>query len=655
MKNNYLVLFFVGLLFGIYNTNGQAPPNLQVTTSGSLQSCNPGGAVVLNCTNTSIYNTNSYSVSPISINSPVGTYPPSAAGLYSDDNWSNIYDIKLGTPQPFNFCFWGQTFQKLLLNSNGVISFSINGVVPGGAYGPGDGTGWSLAGNPLIPSVNGGGGPLYRNAIHGVFQDTYPNPAPSVDVNFAVQGTYPNRMFVFNMNNVPNFSCGSVKQTSQIIMYEATNIIDVYVIKRDASCTWNGGKGTLGIQNNDGTQGLAPPGRNTGAWSAGVNGIPSEAWRFSPSASEIIPTYVWKDQTGAVVGNTKNPTVYPTTTTTYNVEVTYNICGVNYTITAPVPVTVTMLDVPTGTTPTDLTECDTDANPGTEVFDLTTTMNNYLGILDPFQYSISLHTSLIGAQTGTDIIPESDWPAYTSPTATLYAVIQDNFTAFSCKKIKTFQVVVDPCEVDDLLACDTDSNGSETFDIAVQDSEVLLPSENASDFVITYHTTLASADGSGPFNPIPPGNTLPTQLSSFVSSGQTIYVRKQKVSDGSFVTTNFDLVVNPIPSISGTTTICVNETSLLSGSGTPATTNAWTSSDNAIAAFDPTLPAGTIKGISAGTVTVTYTDANGCLKTTSVTVNPIPDVVASPSFQDICSGTAPNILLSSAVSGTTFA
>ncbi len=70
---------------------------------------------------------------------------------------------------------------------------------------------------------------------------------------------------------------------------------------------------------------------------------------------------------------------------------------------------------------------------------------------------------------------------------------------------------------------------------------------------------------------------------------------------------------------SGTADVCLNTTKVFTGSGTPATTNAWVSSDPLIASVDN---AGVITGLANGTVTITYTEDNGCSATQVVNVIP---------------------------------
>jgi len=63
--------------------------------------------------------------------------------------------------------------------------------------------------------------------------------------------------------------------TQQIVLYESTNNIEVYIEDKPVCSTWNSGNAVIGIQNGTGLIGIAPLNRNTGAWSA-----THEAWRF---------------------------------------------------------------------------------------------------------------------------------------------------------------------------------------------------------------------------------------------------------------------------------------------------------------------------------------------------------------------------------------
>ena len=104
------------------------------------------------------------------------------------------------------------------------------------------------------------------------------------------------------------------------------------------------------------------------------------------------------------------------------------------------------------------------------------------------------------------------------------------------------------------------------------------------------------------------------------------------------------LTVNANPTLSGNTVICPNTTSQLSGSGTAATSNAWTSSNAAVATVSTT---GLVSALSFGTAIITYTNNNGCSATSTINVsNP-----TAPTFNPVaavCSGGA--IVLPSASS-----
>src|SRR5699024_10071102 len=199
--------------------------------------------------------------------------------------------------QDFRFCFYGKGYDKLLLNSNGAMTFDVAGVVDGGRYSPSTQAGYSFSNQ--LPSDSQ---VLYVNSIFGVMQDTYPSHSfPGWSINYEIIGEESYRTFVFNFYKLGLFSnshanCGTSgeEQTYQMVLYEATNIIDVYVENRSGNCDFNNSSGLIGIQSqNDPILGLrakTPPGRNTGAWSAS-----NEAWRFRPNGPNENTVSWYKD------------------------------------------------------------------------------------------------------------------------------------------------------------------------------------------------------------------------------------------------------------------------------------------------------------------------------------------------------------------------
>lgn len=194
--------------------------------------------------------------------------------IHTDDVWdSQVLSL------PFKVCFFDGTYAQAVVCSNGIVSFDTQVL--------GQSAGYSLTSQPDIPSSdfgqNPGSGYYWRNAIYGVFQDY--DPAYGGEIWYGVLGEWPCRKMVVCWNQVPMFANHSTINSSMIVMYEGTNVIDVYVKNRDLSPSgWNDNRGIIGLQNADGSDGVAAPGRNTtDTWSAR-----QEAWRFSPYST---PTF----------------------------------------------------------------------------------------------------------------------------------------------------------------------------------------------------------------------------------------------------------------------------------------------------------------------------------------------------------------------------
>ncbi|MEI8053719.1 MAG: Ig-like domain-containing protein [Bacteroidota bacterium] len=87
--------------------------------------------------------------------------------------------------------------------------------------------------------------------------------------------------------------------------------------------------------------------------------------------------------------------------------------------------------------------------------------------------------------------------------------------------------------------------------------------------------------------------------------------------------------MNALPIISGTLSACVGSGSQLTGSGTPAGSNPWTSANTAIATVSTT---GVVTGVAAGSVNITYTNISGCSAVVNVTVSGKPPVTGTTSL-----------------------
>ncbi|MBP6431954.1 MAG: gliding motility-associated C-terminal domain-containing protein [Ferruginibacter sp.] len=216
-----------------------------------------------------------YSINPISGSSPGQCYvepvSPSAPGnpvsLTIDDRYSNV--INLGFPFPF----FGTTYNSLVASTNGYVSFDVS--LAGGF------SHWSMtAGN--VPTTS------YDRALAmGVFHDLDPSEttSPTMSIKYDILGAAPHRKFIFTFYKVPLFgvSCASnIENTHQLVLYEGTGIIEVFVTSVQPCPSWNGGRKMIGLQNFARNIGVIPPGRGASdpAWGS-VN--MNEAWRFVPT------------------------------------------------------------------------------------------------------------------------------------------------------------------------------------------------------------------------------------------------------------------------------------------------------------------------------------------------------------------------------------
>jgi gliding motility-associated-like protein len=262
--------------------------------------------------------TNDYMIQSIDYNPPFAWYGAGMTQVPSsiDDNYLGPKPLTpVGSPNPFSFAFYGVNYDYCVPTTNGFITFNN---IP---YGP---AGWQFTEsipNTASPSYNFISSYNYKNSIFGVLQDTDPHVAsvPNYGVYYGHQGEYPCRTFVLSYYRLPQFSCNSDNlSTYQIVLYEGSNIIDIYIQDRTVCANWNTGSGLVGLLNAAGNQAVVPPGRNSGPWTAH-----NEAWRFIPIAA---PDYTLKWYKNIVnpaneIPNAnldkRNISVSPTETTNY--------------------------------------------------------------------------------------------------------------------------------------------------------------------------------------------------------------------------------------------------------------------------------------------------------------------------------------------------
>lgn len=317
------------------------PPCLPSTANGSTTLACPsvesgglglsGSDVTFNCYENDVTleasyldlgETTSYSIENIPYN------PPFQYGCLEnpisvnvDDVWSPVIDL------PFDFCFYGNTYDSCVVGSNGIVSFDTSLA--------NNATGWSILTQiPSLINASDYQGPgnsrrdyYFGPSIFGVHHDVDPSVGGEIGYQLITLNTGC-RALVAAWSDVPMYADNSKRYSGMIVFYEDTNVIEVYIRDKPIDATWNSGRAAVGLQANS-TEGIAAPGRNSldTPW-----GATNEAWRFTPNGNSITELK-WYENSVSVANEIIDPnndgqiTVSPTNTTTYISQVTYNLCN----------------------------------------------------------------------------------------------------------------------------------------------------------------------------------------------------------------------------------------------------------------------------------------------------------------------------------------
>ena len=283
----------------------------------------PSKIIELTATFPEIKSPTTYAVATITY-APVAAFSSGTATLFtSDESWSP--DLQIGFP----FCFYGNNYTSLNLADNGIIKFDGVSTVPSGTF--------STISDP-VPSQS-----IVKNAIFAGFQDYLLTTGAfgcvlgddCGSVRYQTAGVAPFRRFIINYNLVNHWGCSNplnpinlVKSTFQVVLYETTNIIEIYVDEKPLTCATNANangdivNSLIGLNNSTGLDGIAAPNRNTSVWSAN-----DEAYRFTPNGASITTVQWFNSSNPSVSIGSSNPIqVIPTSNTSYTVKVNYATC-----------------------------------------------------------------------------------------------------------------------------------------------------------------------------------------------------------------------------------------------------------------------------------------------------------------------------------------
>lgn len=416
-------------LFCFALTQAQDAPLVGINIPDAQMVCNPGDCTVLNAVNQYIpKSTDSYSVQNINYNplfpfSGGVTIPPNG-----DDYWSPVFNL------PFSFCFYGNTYNSVLVGTNGVITFDLTNNVPMNFC--------EYSFNQTIPNANF---PI-RNAIYGVYQDTDIRTPPITNSSFQNINYYvvdtgvfaaPNRAFIVNYNQLPLYDClGNVGlQTSQIVIHEGTNIIEVFVKSRTSCSSWNNGSGVIGLQNQNGTSAITPSTRNTGDWTA-----TDEAWRFTPNGISLPITYQWFMDGFLVPGaNSDSFVVCPTDNqTTYTVQATFENCGNSFVLNDQND--YDLLATYSLANPADFSVCSNDIG----IYSIDIDQSAYvLNGANPADYDFKYYNNQTDAEFGTNNFITTVNNFSFTQNQTIYLVVEDLMSS-GCRWIMPFSLNINP-------------------------------------------------------------------------------------------------------------------------------------------------------------------------------------------------------------------
>ena len=241
------------------------------------------------------------------------------ANIYTDDIFGSVIDMG------FDFVFYGNTYNQVVLSSNNYLSFNTANA---GAF-----SGWNIG--AAIP--NNFDAPM--NAILCPWQDIYPGVNGNGTIQYATTGEAPNRVFIASFCGIPMFSCTDICYSSQIKLFESTNIIETHIAQKVLCSTWNEGAAIHGLHNDNGTIAHVV---------TGVDGIernyPNEwtcendGWRFTPNGDtdymleeiEFAPAVagtdiIWQDEFGNQIGTGSELTIFPAGDVTYTAGA--SLCG----------------------------------------------------------------------------------------------------------------------------------------------------------------------------------------------------------------------------------------------------------------------------------------------------------------------------------------
>ncbi|MGZ5197211.1 MAG: hypothetical protein ACXWVZ_04695, partial [Kaistella sp.] len=447
--------------------------------------------------------TSSYSFSPTAFT----PYVPFNSGTALNANYDDIYAEAIDIP--FTFCFFGKYYNKVVIGSNGVLTFDV-----------------SQLGKISKPNIEQSNPDplLHLNSIFGIYQDLAFSTSDQSEIYYSVIGTGLCRKLIINFYEGRTVGCTD-RSSTQIVLSEFTNEIEIFVDHKPAPCsTARFSNSLLGIMNADGTLGYSPANRNTGVWAAN-----QEAWKFSPNGVVVSPVIEWYNANNRLLGTGKSISVCPEENTQYYAKAIYNVCGSPFVFTETIDVNFAP-DFPL-------------AKNYSKVFCISSgsgeniNMDDYRQFLTPQNSSnlnFTYYNTRIDAEMATNPVNAN---VTLSSDQTFYVRVQ-NPTDRTCYRIAElkFQFITNVLLGNVVTLCDANNDGIESnYQLSVFNSQLFAPGTSGT---VTYY--LSESDAQNAANPV---------TSADITSSTQLWLR--------FATTSCSQVFGPV-SVSFTTAPTVN-------------------------------------------------------------------------------------------------
>lgn len=294
-----ILLIFTLIVSSLY-INAQQCQNLELTNT-EINCAFPITTLEASFLNLDYKTTQTYLVNGLTVCPPQQAQPTSA-DIEPDDAWAAIiFDIG------FNFCFYGNTYDQLIVSGNGVLSFELDEVedyLVTDPNGEGPFHTWYHVSFGDLPTPE-----MMPNSIFGAYCDPNPKAAPipteTIKFDLLNQNDIGNRVFVVEYD-VPLYGCADEPTQfmhSRIKLYESSNVIDVEILHKGDCYGFSQtqqGRAIVGIQNKSATLATMAPGRGSAAvWEVlgnpayGGNVAEQELWRFIPDGFDLGYSFKW--------------------------------------------------------------------------------------------------------------------------------------------------------------------------------------------------------------------------------------------------------------------------------------------------------------------------------------------------------------------------